>query len=114
MNGQRMYEWLIRFKDDEGIYYEAGGLMIANSTDDVMVQLRCDYGDDDCIEVKIKRSDMSVLAVPGHGVTYKTLWVYELSKDEVKNGICGNDIFQNDKKDVIFISSHPVKERIIK
>lgn len=116
MNGRRMYEWVIRFKNDEDddIVKEAGGLMIANNADEVMEQFRSEYGYGDCIEFKIKRSDMSVFAVPGHGVTYKTLWVRELSEDEIENGICSNDIFQDEKKDVIFISNHPVKERIIK
>lgn len=113
MKEQGMYEWIIRFKDNKGSVQETGGLMIANSSDEVMGQLRFDYGYDDDIEFKIKKSGMSVVPVPGHGIIYKTLWTYKLSKEEVENGICGNDIFQDDNKDVIFISNHPVKERII-
>lgn len=84
MNGLRMYEWIIRFKDNDGIFKEAGGLMIAKNTNDVMNKLMSNPNYNDCIEFNIKRSDMSVLTVLGHGVIYKTLWVYNLPKDEVK------------------------------
>lgn len=108
---KHLYEYVARFENICGDIQESGGQMIAGNASEVLDMLLFDCGDKK-FECKIQRSQMSVVPVQDHGNIYSTLWNRTLSEREVQNGICGNDVCHENLKDVIFISDHPVRERI--
>lgn len=110
---KRIYNWVARYEDIIGNIMEAGGIMIAGSSSEVLKQLEHDCGNKK-FECKIVRSKIDVILCVDNdisdGIICDYLWLRKLSDDEIKNGICG--YVHGDEIDVVFISDHPIKENV--